>query len=80
MSNRSNDERLVSIPGFLFGMRAKVGLLAIQDAFARVPRPDADDDQMLIGLSACEAQLDVALLQPFKEAIEHLPVCAIFPH
>lgn len=45
MSNRSNDERLVSIPGFLFGMRAKVGLLAIQDAFARVPRPDADDDR-----------------------------------
>lgn len=36
--NRSRDERLVSILGFLFGMRAKVGLLGIQDAFAGVPR------------------------------------------
>jgi hypothetical protein len=33
-----------------------------------------------LGLSSGEAQLGVALLQPFKEAIEHLPVCAIFPH
>lgn len=36
--NPSRDERLVSIPGFLSGMRAKVGLLGIQDAFAGVPR------------------------------------------